>query len=66
MYDGGCSEHKEILRAAATRGQLRSDGGITNPPCTLRVVDRFTVNAEGKMTQQENHYDPRPALPASA
>ncbi len=44
----------------------RSDVGITNPPCTLRVVDRFTVNAEGKITQQENYYDPRPALPPSA
>jgi hypothetical protein len=44
----------------------RSDVGITNPPCTLRVVDRFTVNAEGKITQQENHYDPRPALPPSS
>src|SRR5262245_20399393 len=44
----------------------RSDVGITNPPCALRVVDRFTVNANGKITQQENHYDPRPALPPSA
>ena len=44
----------------------RSDVGITNPPCALRVVDRFTVNADGKITQQENHYDPRPALPPSA
>jgi hypothetical protein len=44
----------------------RSDVGITNPPCTLRVVDRFTVNTEGKITQQENHYDPRPALPPSS
>jgi len=44
----------------------RSDVGITNPPCTLRVVDRFTVNADGKITQQENHYDPRPALPPSS
>jgi SnoaL-like domain len=44
----------------------RSDVGITNPPCMLRVVDRFTVNADGKITQQENHYDPRPALPPSA
>ncbi|MFQ6026828.1 MAG: nuclear transport factor 2 family protein [Dehalococcoidia bacterium] len=40
----------------------RSDVGISNPPCTLRVVDRFTVNTEGKITEQENHYDPRPAL----
>jgi SnoaL-like protein len=44
----------------------RSDVGITNPPCTLRVVDRFTVNADGKITQQENHYDPRPAIPPSS
>lgn len=43
----------------------RSDVGITSPPCTLRVVDRFTVSAEGKITQQENHYDPRPALATS-
>src|SRR5262245_42948755 len=43
----------------------RADVGITNPPCALRVVDRFTVNADGKIMQQENHYDPRPALPPS-
>ena len=40
-----------------------SDVGITDPPCVLRVVDRFTVNPEGQITEQENHYDPRPALP---
>ena len=44
----------------------RSDVGITHPPCTLRVVDLFTVNAAGKITQQENHYDPRPAMPPSS
>jgi hypothetical protein len=52
----------EDLTVIATR----SDVGITNPPCTLRVVDRFTVNTDGKITQQENHYDPRPALPPSS
>jgi hypothetical protein len=40
----------------------RSDVGITNPRSTLRVVDRFTVNTEGQITAQENHYDPRAAL----
>jgi hypothetical protein len=40
----------------------RSDVGITDPPSTLRVVDRFTINVEGEITAQENHYDPRPAL----
>ena len=49
----------EALTGVATR----SDVGITNPKCTLRVVDRFTVNSEGKITAQENHYDPRAAIP---
>jgi hypothetical protein len=40
----------------------RADVGITEPPCFLRVVDRFTVNALGQITEQENHYDPRPAI----
>jgi len=26
------------------------------------VLDRFTVDADGKIVEQENHYDPRPAL----
>ena len=30
-----------------------------NPPATLRVADRFNVNEEGKITEQENHFDPR-------
>jgi hypothetical protein len=29
------------------------------PPATLRVADRFTVSAEGKIIEQENHFDPR-------
>jgi hypothetical protein len=32
---------------------------ILNPSCTLRVVDRFKVNKEGKITEQENFLDPR-------
>ena len=32
---------------------------VTDPPATLRVADRFTVNAEGRIIEQENHYDPR-------
>jgi steroid delta-isomerase-like uncharacterized protein len=32
---------------------------IVNPPATLRVADRFTVSAEGKIIEQENHFDPR-------
>ncbi len=40
----------------------RADVGIITPPCALRVVDRFTINDRGQITEQENHYDPRPAL----
>lgn len=29
------------------------------PPVTLRVADRFTVNDQGKIVEQENHFDPR-------
>jgi len=32
---------------------------IRQPACTLRVVDRFKVNAEGRITDQENFFDPR-------
>lgn len=48
----------EDLTAIATR----ADVGITDPQCLLRVVDRFTVDAEGRITAQENHYDPRAAI----
>lgn len=30
-----------------------------DPPATLRVADRFYVNEQGKITEQENHFDPR-------
>ena len=29
------------------------------PACTLRVVDRFKVNEAGRITGQENFFDPR-------
>jgi len=32
---------------------------LATPPATLRVADRFTVNAAGKIIEQENHFDPR-------
>ena len=32
---------------------------VTNPKTTLRVADRFKVDAEGRITEQENHFDPR-------
>ncbi len=32
---------------------------IINPACTLRIIDRFTINDEGKIAFQENFFDPR-------
>jgi hypothetical protein len=32
---------------------------ILNPSCTLRIIDRFMVNEEGKISEQENFFDPR-------
>jgi hypothetical protein len=39
---------------------------ISSPPCELRVLDRFTVNAEGEIVSQENYFDPRPLTDAVA
>ena len=33
--------------------------GIIAPACTLRVIDRFTVDGAGQITTQENFFDPR-------
>lgn len=49
----------EDLTGIATRADVGLSSGDA-----LRVVDRFTVDAEGRITEQENHYDPRPALPS--
>lgn len=32
---------------------------IIEPSCLLRIIDRFTVNKEGYIIQQENFFDPR-------
>ena len=32
---------------------------LMDPPVQLRVADRFTVNDEGLIVEQENHFDPR-------
>jgi len=33
---------------------------ILQPACVLRIIDRFKINEEGKITEQENFFDPRP------
>lgn len=45
---------------------VEAEVGITSPPGVLQVADRFVVNADGQITDQENHYDPRPALRSGA
>jgi len=32
---------------------------IREPRCTLRIIDRFSVDANGRITAQENFFDPR-------
>ncbi len=36
-----------------------ADIHVRNPRAVLRVADRFTVNAAGRIVEQENHFDPR-------
>jgi hypothetical protein len=47
----------ESLTAICTEAEITINA--VSPPVTLRVADRFTVNAEGKIIEQENHFDPR-------
>jgi len=44
----------EALTAIITEAEIQ----LVNPRVTLRVADRFTVNAEGQIIEQENHFDP--------
>lgn len=32
---------------------------LKTPAVTLRGADRFTIDEEGRITEQENHFDPR-------
>lgn len=54
------------INAKMTRICTEAEVEVGNPPATLRVADCFTVNAAGKITAQENHFDPRPALGPNA
>ena len=33
---------------------------LKSPVVSLRVADRFSINSEARITEQENHFDPRP------
>ena len=45
----------ELTGAVAT-GEVEV---LTDPPVRLRVADRFAVDDEGLIVEQENHFDPR-------
>ncbi len=32
---------------------------IRQPACTLRIIDRFKIDADGQIVEQENFFDPR-------
>jgi hypothetical protein len=51
-----------FLNEDHTAIMTKAEVGILQPACVLRVVDLFEVDAGGRITAQENHYDPRPAL----
>ncbi len=46
----------EALTAAVGEAEVEVR---TDPPVLLRVADRFTVNDDGKIVEQVNHFDPR-------
>jgi hypothetical protein len=48
----------ENQRSIATRADVH----LTRPPAVLRVLDRFSVDDAGLIVEQENHFDPRPAM----
>ena len=58
--------HVEVIEhyidAAERAVATRADVHLTHPPSVLRVIDRFVVDEAGLIVEQENHFDPRPAL----
>ena len=54
---------EHYINAAQTEIATRAEVTITSPKGMLRVLDRFVVDSNGRITEQENYYDPRPALP---
>ena len=43
----------ETLTGIITEAEIT----LANPGVTLRVADRFTIDSDGKIQQQENHFD---------
>lgn len=49
--------YNDDLTAISVQARIRMKAGAT-----LNVLDVFQIDAAGKITAQENHFDPRPAL----
>ena len=54
---------EHYINSAQTEIVTRAEVTITEPAGVLRVLDRFLIDSNGAITEQENYYDPRPALP---
>ena len=50
---------KHYINEDATSICTAALAGIAGTNIVLRVVDRFTVDSAGLITEQENHFDPR-------
>lgn len=57
---------EHYFNTARTEIATRAEVAITSPKGILHVLDRFVVDSDGRITEQENYYDPRPALPQSS
>lgn len=56
---GGTEVFEHYFNEDLTVIATRADIEITEPPGRIRVTDRFLITPEGKIIQQENHYDPK-------
>ena len=56
---GGTEVFEHYYNDDLTVIATRADVEILDPPGRIRVTDRFLVTPEGKILQQENHYDPK-------
>lgn len=54
---------EHYINTAQTEVVTRAEVTVAQPKSVLRVLDRFVVDSNGRITEQENYYDPRPALP---
>jgi hypothetical protein len=54
---------EHYINTAQTEIATRAEVTISHPKGVLRILDRFVVDSNGRITEQENYYDPRPVLP---